>query len=317
MAEEKNGLIVTPAPHFKSKETTTQIMFWVIGALAPVTLAALYFFQLYAFRAIAGAVLGAVLAEYVIQKARKLPVTISDGSAILTGLLLALTLPPKVPWWTPLIGGIVAISLGKHVFGGLGYNIFNPALVGRAVLTLSWPAHMSRDWFTYLKIDSVTGATPLYLAKQMREGLIKIDFAQYYKPLLLINKSGSIGEISNLLIIAGGLILLWKGIIDWRIPGTYVISAALFSFVFKADPVFNVLAGGLLLGAVFMATDYVTSPVTDRGRLIFGIGCGFFTILMRVFSSLPEAVMYAILFMNAFAPLIDRYTQPKVFGAKV
>lgn len=309
-------LVVSPAPHLRVKDEVRRIMFYVIIALLPAVLGSLYFFKFYALRAILISIAAAVVTEAGIQRVRKIPITVDDLSAVVTGLLLALTLPPKVPWWIPLVGGFVAISLGKQAFGGLGYNIFNPALVGRAVLLISWPAHISRDWYTYLKIDTVVSATPLYLAKQAREGLIRFDPTRYYKAFLLGNPSGTIGETSALLLLAGAAFLFLYGVIDWEIPISFLGTVAALTILLRSDPIFYLLAGGLILGAFFMATDYVTAPVTRKGHIIFGVGCGVVTVLIRFYSALPEAVMYGILFMNVCTSLIDRYTKPRVFGTK-
>lgn len=309
-------LVVSPAPHLRVKDEVRRIMFYVIIALLPAVLGSLYFFKFYALRAILISIAAAVVTEAGIQRVRKIPITVDDLSAVVTGLLLALTLPPKVPWWIPLVGGFVAISLGKQAFGGLGYNIFNPALVGRAVLLISWPAHISRDWYTYLKIDTVVSATPLYLAKQAREGLIRFDPTRYYKAFLLGNPGGTIGETSALLLLAGAAFLFLYGVIDWEIPISFLGTVAVLTILLRSDPIFYLLAGGLILGAFFMATDYVTAPVTRKGHIIFGVGCGVVTVLIRFYSALPEAVMYGILFMNVCTSLIDRYTRPRVFGTE-
>ncbi len=311
---EEKRLVVSAAPHIRAPETTTQLMFLVIIALAPVTLIAFYFYKLLAVQVIAMAVIGAVGAEAAAQKLLKKPATIYDGSAAVTGLLLALTLPPKLPWWLPLIGGIVAILLGKTVFGGLGYNIFNPALVSRAILLLSWPQLLNKGYYKLWAVDTITKATPLYIMKLTREGELQESASVFYKSFLISNTSGCIGEISALLLIAGGIFLIWRRVIRWRIPVTFLATVVLLSSALNADPLFYFLAGGLLLGAFFMATDYVTSPITPRGQIIFGIGCGLITVLLRFYSGLPEGVMFAILFMNSLAPLLDKYTQPRKFG---
>jgi electron transport complex protein RnfD len=315
--EEKGlgRLIVSAPPHLRSPEDAPRIMLMVVLALLPVTILALILFKLYALQTILFCIVGAVGAEALIQKLRGIPITINDWSAFLTGLLLALCLPPKVPFWIPLIGGAVAIGLGKQVFGGLGYNVFNPALVGRAVLLMSWANHLTRDWYATLSVEAISGATPLFIAKQVQANLIDFDLSRYYKMLLLQNPHGSMGEVSALLIILGGLFLMWRKVISWHIPLTYVGTVFVLSWLFQGDPIFYILAGGVMFGAVFMATDYVTSPVYPKGKVIFGIGCGLVTTIIRFFSSFPEAVTYAILFMNACTPLIDLYTKPKKFGA--
>jgi len=325
---EAQKLTVTVSPHIWQGESTRQIMLWVIGALLPVTFYALWVFKFHALMVIALSIFTCVVTEGVYQKMMKLPVTIGDFSAVLTGLLLALILPPLVPWWIVVIGGFVAIMLGKQVFGGLGYNIFNPALVGRVVLVLSWPQHLAKDWYLPLvsksgfkllgvatKLDAITSATPLYAMKQMREGLLSgIKPAYFYKALLLSNPGGCIGEVSALLLLIGAAVLLAKRIIDWRIPLCYLGTVVVFTLILKGDVIFYLLAGGLILGAFFMATDYVTSCITRKGKIIYGVGLGFITVLLRFYSGLPEAVMISILVMNCWVPLIDKYTRPKVFG---
>jgi electron transport complex protein RnfD len=311
---EERKLVVSAAPHIRAPETTSQLMFWVIVALAPATLVGLYFYKLLAVQAILMSVVGAVGSEALMQKLLKKPVTIYDGSAALTGLLLALTLPPRLPWWLPLVGGMVAILLGKAVFGGLGHNIFNPALVSRAILLLSWPQLLTKGSFKLYAVDTITKATPLFIMKEARAGTLQASASSYYGNLFFGNLSGAIGEISALVLIIGGLILIWRRVIRWRIPVTFLASVAVFTLLFGADPIFYLLAGGLLLGAFFMATDYVSSPITPRGQIAFGIGCGFITVLLRFYSGLPEGVMFAILFMNSLAPLLDKYTQPRMFG---
>jgi len=312
MAPEE--LVVSVPPHIREREEVSQIMFWVVLGLLPATLGGIYFFHFYAIKVIVLSILAAVATEVLFQKARRLPITINDGSAIVTGLLLALCLPPKVPWWIPVVGGFIAIFLGKQIFGGLGYNIFNPALVARAVLLLSWAEHMTKDWYTALKVDAIARASPLFFAKQVKMGLFQVDLTRFYKICLFGNPSGCIGEVSVLLLLIGGGILLWREIIDWRIPAGFIGSIAVLSPLLGMDPIFHVLAGGLILGAFFMATDYVTSPITPNGRLLFVIGCGLITILLRSYSILLEGVTYAILFMNACTPLIDKYIQPRRFG---
>jgi electron transport complex protein RnfD len=321
-------LLVTVPPHIWQGESTQQIMLWVIGALLPVTFYSLLVFKFHALMVISLSIATCVATEAGYQKLQKLPVTVGDFSAVLTGLLLALVLPPMVPWWIVVAGGFVAIMLGKQIFGGLGYNIFNPALVGRAVLVLSWAQHMTKDWYLPLiskqgfkllgittKLDALTSATPLYAMKQVREGLMKgIQPPSFYKALLFSNPGGCIGEVSALLLLIGAAILLWRKIIDWRIPFCYLGTVAVLTLLLGADPLFYLLAGGLILGAFFMATDYVTSCITPNGKIIYGIGLGAVTVLLRFYSRLPEAVMVSILFMNCCAPLIDRCTRPKIYG---
>ncbi|WP_408954931.1 RnfABCDGE type electron transport complex subunit D [Natroniella sp. ANB-PHB2] len=313
-------LTVSSAPHVKSKETTSNIMYQVVLALVPAMLAAVYYFDMSAALLIVTCSIVAMLSEVAIQKIRGLEVTVNDGSALLTGILLALTLPPELPLWMATLGSVVAIVLGKHVFGGLGYNIFNPALVGRAFITLSYVGPMTQ-WTDPLQppvaisgivsglqeslgiVDTVSGATPL------EAGSAEI------MNLFVGRTGGSLGETSALAIMLGGLYLLYKGYIDWRIPAGYLGTVAvLTSFVGEQGPLFHLFAGGLMLGAIFMATDMVTSPVTKKGRLIFGIGCGLLTVIIRVYGNFPEGVLYSILLMNMCVPIIDQYTLPRIYG---
>lgn len=249
-----------------------------------------------------------VVSQMNAKRAQKKRAT--DWSAALTGLLLALTLPPRAPWWIAVVGAAVAISLGKEIFGGLGFNVFNPALVGRAFLVMSWPVLVTTTWFSNLGIDAGTSATPLMLAKQKAVQ----STAAYYGPLLFNNYGGCIGEVSAALLIAGGLFLVWVKVIDWRIPASYLGTMLIMSMALGVDPVFHLLAGGAILGAFFMATDYVTSCTAPKGKIIFGVGCGFLTMVLRMYSGMPEGVTFAILFMNMAAPLIDRLVRPRVFG---
>lgn len=309
--------VVTPGPHIKDSDTTSKIMFWVVGALAPITIGVIYIFGLSSLVVVLAALVGSVGGEAFLQKATKKPVSILDGSAVITGLLLALTLPPNINWWIPLIGAFVAISLGKYIFGGLGFNIFNPALVARAILVLSWPKLMTSAYAQPITIDAVSKATPLFILKQAREGVIQLRSAEIWalsKSFLFGNKASVLGESSLILLLIGATILLHRKIITWHIPVTFIGTVVVLNFLFKGDPIFYLVAGGLTLGAFFMATDYVTSPLAKKGKLIFGFGCGVVTVLLRFFSNWPEGVMFAILFMNAFTPLIDKYTKPKVYG---
>lgn len=296
---EQNKLLMASSPHQHSREDTSRIMLEVLMALAPAATLAVFFFGINALLLMLVAVGVSVGTEALIQKLTGRAITIRDYSAAVTGLLLAFNVPASLPLWIVAVGAIVAIAIGKHVFGGLGNNPFNPALVGRAVLLASWPAQMTA-WvapFTFL-----TTATPLG------------GGAKDYSSLFLGTIPGSLGETSALALIVGGLYLLWRGIIDWRIPTGFIGTVAVFTFIFGGDPLFHVLAGGLLLGAFFMATDMVTSPVTKRGRLIMGIGCGLITSVIRLWGGYPEGVSYSILIMNALTPLIDRYTPPVKFG---
>jgi electron transport complex protein RnfD len=284
-------------------------MFYVALALMLPTGAAVYFFGYRAILVIAISVVAAVLTEYGVKKLRK-RAFIMDGSAIVTGLLLALILPPTIPLWMAAVGSIVAVAIVKEAFGGLGYNIFNPALGGRAFMTASFSAEMT-TWVLPMGFiaDAVTSATPL--SERFIWGGDKLSL---YKELLLGNTSGSIGETSVLLILVGGLLLIALRIIDWRIPLVYIGTVALLTIILGEDAIFHVLAGGLMLGAFFMATDYVTSPLTHKGRIIFSVGAGILTVVIRLFGGMPEGVAFSILFMNALTPLIDRYVKIKPYG---
>lgn len=320
--------IVAPAPHIAASLSCREIMLWVIGALAPAAIWAIVNMGMVAVLTFGVSIAACVGTEFLWNAAAKRKQTIGDLSAVVTGLLIAMSVPPRTPWWICLFGGIVAIGLAKMLFGGLGFNLFNPALVGRAIVLMSWMGVMSEvkpypgGWFNALsvpaagKFDAINGATRLAIAGADRaaNGAYGYDLAQQYGPLLFKNLEGSLGEVSAALLILGGIVLLVRGIIDWRIPAGYIGAVALLSWVFGSDPVFNVLAGGVLLGAFFMATDYVTSPVTKNGRLAFGIGCGVFNIVTRFYGPMPETTTFAILFMNGLAPLIDRMFLPKPFG---
>lgn len=321
-------LRVAAPPHVAAKEDVTRIMSWVILALSPAALWALWNMKLVAVAMFVACIGSCVATEWAWNAVTKRSQTLWDLSAIVTGMLLAMSLPPRTPWWIAVVGGIVSIGLAKMLFGGLGWNLFNPALVGRAVVVLSWAGVFSETkpnaggWFGVMPdqagqgLDTISGATRLALAAADRAagGAYGFDLAAQYKPLLWLNLEGSLGEISGGLLIAGGLFLIAMRIVDWRIPVGYIGSVALLSWAFGSDPVFNVLAGGVLLGAFFMATDYVTSPVTKWGRLVFGVGCGTFNVVTRFFGPMPETTTFAILFMNGLAPLIDRGFSPRTFG---
>lgn len=306
-------LIVSSSPHVRSGLTTEQIMRDVVIALVPATLAGAMFFGYRALLIVMVSTVTAVLTEAGLEKVRGQRVTVGDFSAAVTGMLLGLVIPPTVPLWIPVIGSVVSIGIAKALFGGLGYNPFNPALIGRAILLASWPVFMT-TWAWPVKsaswvpgFDALTTATPLALMKLQG---IKTP----YSFLFLGNVAGSIGETSAVAILLGAAYLLYRGHITWSIPGSYLITVGLLALVFRQDPIYHVLAGGLLFGAFFMATDYVTSPVTRKGQVVFGVGCGILTILIRLFGGYPEGVCYAILIMNSAAPLIDKYTRPRAFG---
>jgi len=319
-------------------------MYTVIASLIPAGAAACYFFGFRVLLVIAISIAAAVLTEWAAQLILKRPVRIADGSAILTGVLLAYNLPPEAPLWLPAAGAFFGIAIGKMAFGGLGYNPMNPALIGRAFLMASWPVHMTifqtvPKGGTLSGIDVITGATPLNVFKASREiltnssayGVDKLTEATQalsqlyssYAELFFGRVGGCIGEISAVALLIGAVFLMYRRVIGGKIPFSYIGTVALFSWVFggtdglfTGDPLFHILSGGLILGAFFMATDMVTSPITTKGRLIFGIGCGILTVIIRLWGGYPEGVSYAILLMNLTVPLLDRYTKPKTFGGK-
>lgn len=297
-------LITTSSPHIHSGESISRIMFSVAIALLLPTFAGIYFFGFRALGLVIVTSIAAILTEVIFQRLRNKPITISDGSALVTGMLLALNLPPGLPYWMAVVGAVVAISLGKQIYGGLGANPFNPALIGRVFLMITFTTPMT-TWIN--PVDGTTGATPLALMKM--EG-ISTDYVR----LFFGNVGGSLGETSAFLIIIGGLYLIYKGYVDWRIPASYLGSVAILSVILGQDPVFHLLSGGLMLGAFFMATDMVTTPLSRLGKMIFGIGAGFFTVLIRLYGGYPEGVSFSILLMNAFTPLINRFTVPKIYG---
>jgi len=333
VTEKDPDLLLFHAPLLRQGMTTPKAMLDVLYALLPVTAASLWFFGLSAILILSSCIAGAVLAEWLFAARPNRSESLRDGSGILTGLLLGLTLPPGLPIWMAFLGGFVAISFGKVIWGGLGHNLFNPALIGRAFLLATFPIVMT-TWvattgdggffdiypgnlalpFMQAQLDGMSSATPL--------GMLKFDHeVTPLMPLMLGNTSGSLGETSGILLLLGGIFLWLRRDLDWRIPVSILLTVVIFSALlglFDAEnfptPLFSVFSGGLLLGAIYMATDPVTSPLTPRGAWIFGIGVGVLVILIRVFGGLPEGVMYAILLMNAATPLIDRYTQPRIFG---
>ena len=319
--------LVSSSPHIHDGQTTSGIMRLVIFALLPAALFSVYIFGISSLRVIIISICSALVFELLSLRIMKRPVNVRDGSAVLTGLLLALNLPPGSPWWLVVTGTFFAIVVAKQFFGGLGYNLFNPALIGRVVLLISFPVQMTR-WIAPSKwgADAVTTATPLGRIAESLEALghIEMGFGREEIIKLLIGyKGGCLGEISIILLLAGGLFLIAKKVISWHIPVTFIGSVWVVTGIFHlidpahyANPVFHLLTGGLFLGAIFMATDYVTSPMTPLGKIIFGVGCGVITVLIRLFGVYPEGVSFAILLMNAATPLIDRYTKQKVFGAR-
>lgn len=321
-------LIVTASPHLKPTDSTPRIMWNVVGSLVPVIAASAWFFGVSALLVITAATLGAVLAERVFGHGGSL----ADGSAAITGLLLGLTLPAGMPLWMVFVGGAFGIGFGKAVWGGLGQNVFNPALVGRAFLQGAFPVAIT-TWpsvggsffslkgdlfvapFMHPVVNAVTSATPLGLLKFEGKGTAIAN-------LIIGRTGGSVGETAALIILAGGAYLALRNYLNWRIPASILLTVAVFSAIVHAidphrpDALFMLFSGGLMLGAVYMATDMVTSPVTNGGRWVFGIGIGILVVVIRIWGGLPEGVMYAILFMNALVPFINRATQPRVFGTR-
>ena len=316
--EKKKLLIVTPAPHIKAPSDIRKIMWNTVLALLPPIIAGVYFFGLYSLALIIVCVLFSVGSEWVFLKARKMDTSAAfDGSAVITGILLALVLPPKLPLWMGALGAIFAIVFGKQMFGGLGQNIFNPALLGRAFLMAAFPVAMTtwvKPFYWNLPADAISAATPLALAKFSHQ-------TTPYLKLFLGNVGGSLGETSALAILLGGLYLIIRKIIDWTLPFTYIATVFVLGGVLwlinpnkYPDPLFHILAGGLMLGAFFMLTDLVTSPITRKGRIVFGILAGVLVIIIRIWGGYPEGVMFSILIANAFRPWIDRLFIPKRFG---
>lgn len=307
---EEKELIVSSSPHIFTDEDVSKVMLNVIFALLPATIAGIYFFGIYSLFVILVSIFSAVIWEGIALLFRRKPLnTLLDFSAVVTGLLLALTLPPQVPLWIPVIGTAVAIILTKQIFGGLGGNFLNPALVGRAFLLTSYPAVMT-SW-----IGPLTSPTPVSTATPLAIEKLKLPYSlPSYWDLFIGKVPGSIGETSAFFLLVGGLWLIYKKIIDWRIPLSYILSMMFLSLLLKKDPIFQILAGGVFLGAIFMATDWVTTPLTSKGRLIFGIGAGFLTIAIRMYGNYPEGVTYGILVMNALNPLIDRSIKPRKYG---
>ena len=311
-------LSISTGPHVFTVTDTPRIMYGVIIALIPASAMGIYLFGWGALKVIVISMLAAIITEGGVQRLMGREVSMLDGSAALTGLLLALNLPPSSPWWMVLVGAVIAITIGKQIYGGLGHNPFNPALVARVVLLVSWPVQMTR-WIAPLSYpDSVSAATPLGILKA--DGIAKLGGIRLFD-LFIGNVGGCIGEVSAIALLIGLLFLLWKGYVTWHIPISYMGTVFVFTGIFwmahpqkYANPLFHLLAGGLVLGSCFMATDYVTSPMTPKGQIIFGIGCGLITCIIRLFGGYPEGVSFAILLMNAAAPLIDQYTRPKRYG---
>ncbi len=312
-----NKLIVSHAPHVRSSENTRNIMFDVLIALMPALIAGVVVMGYRACFVALVCVASSVFFEWGWEKLLKKPITISDYSAAVTGLLIALNLPVTVPFWIAIIGCFFAIIIVKQFFGGIGNNFMNPALAGRAFLLTSWAKSMT-TWikpfekiYLFNNTDVISSATPLAIVKEGTG-----DALPTYLDLFLGNVSGCIGEISALAILIGAGYLLYKKVIDLKIPFFYILTVFVLSYLAGRDGLYQILSGGLLLGAFFMATDYVTTPYTKMGQIIFGIGCGFLTFVIRTWGGYPEGVSYSILLMNLLTPLIDKYTVPRTFGER-
>lgn len=308
------NFVVSGTPHVRSKESIQSIMRDVIIALVPATAAGIYYFGINALILVIAAIASAVAFEAICQKVMKKPVTVSDLSAVVTGLLLAMNLPAAAPVWVAIVGSAFAIIFGKQLFGGLGQNFINPALAGRAFLLASYPTEMT-TWSVPngLEVaDAATYATPL---AQLKAGHLDASLGE----LILGQCGGTIGETCAIALIIGGVYLLYKHVISWKIPVIYIATVAiLFGVIGRHGvrmPLQEIMAGGVMLGGIFMATDYASSPVTPKGQIIFAVGAGLITFLIRTFGGYPEGVSYSILIMNCAVPLIERFTEPTIFGA--
>ena len=338
---------VASSPHIRNDVSTKKIMWNVVLALIPALVGATYFFGFRALWLTILGVLSAVITEALVEKLSGKKITIDDGSAVITGILLTFNIPPGVSWWIPVVGAAFAILFGKMIFGGLGNNIVNPALLGRAFLMASWPVQMTTRWLAprggsipgiSTNIDAITGATPLGVLKvfvgktlanpsatpqQLTQAKhILAQLYSHWTNLFFGNVGGVIGETSAVLLLVGYIYLLIRGFVSWRIPLSYIGTALVLGWIFgspdglfKMNVLFYIFSGGLMLGALFMATDMVTSPITPKGRWIFGIGCGILTVIIRRWGGYPEGVSYSILLMNLAVPIINRHTVPKKFGA--
>lgn len=320
-------LTVSSSPHIRSKDSVNSIMRDVIIALLPATAYGIYKFGINAFMVVAVAILAAMATEAAIQKMRGVPVTVTDWSAALTGLLLAMNIPASAPWWIPVIGSIFAIAIVKQAFGGLGHNFMNPALAARAMLMASWPVRMTawvKPGGPAVGPDAVSTATPLALLKDTYAFDVSSAVSSAASPapglmdVLVGNVAGCIGEVSAILLILGGVYLMWRKVISWRIPVIYIGTVAVLTFILGGFDItlvmYHIFAGGLMLGAFFMATDYASSPINPKGQMFFALGCGLLTTIIRFYGGYPEGVSYSILLMNVASPLIEKYSSPRVFG---
>ena len=315
-------LVVSSSPHIRSNESVKRIMLDVIIALIPASIGAVYFFGLNALKLILLSIASALFFEAAIQKLFRKEITINDCSAIVTGILIAFNLPANAPWWIPVFGSGFAIIIVKQCFGGIGSNFMNPALAARAVLLASWPNIMSN--FVLPGVDAVTGSTPLAIMKYGgADAGASATVAQAVQELPSVmdmfigNIGGAIGETSALLLLIGGLYLIIRKVINWKIPVVYIGTTAILLLILGVEMdqlIYHILGGGLILGAFFMATDYSTTPVTPLGQIIFALGAGILTAIIRVKGGFPEGVSYSILLMNVASPLIEKFTAPKIFG---
>jgi len=323
-------LTISPSPHIHAEQNIEKLMYGVVISLIPAMAVSLYVFGVGALFVTLLAVLSCMVFEYVITRyLLKREISVWDGSAIITGILLAFNVPANLPWWGVVIGSLVAIGVGKMAFGGLGNNPFNPALVGRVFLLISFPVQMTSWPVPFASrlqlVDATTGATPLAIIKEGLDAGKSIselmgEVPSYFQ-LLTGAMAGCVGEISGLALIVGFIYMLWKKIVTWHTPFAMLATIFVFGGILwlidptrYADPIFHIVTGGILLGALYMATDYVTSPMNPKGMIIYGIGIGFITMVIRIFGSYPEGVSFAILIMNGFVPLINKYIKPKRFG---
>lgn len=325
----ENKLLVSSSPHIRSDESVQRIMLDVVIALTPAMIGSVYFFGINALKLILISIASSIIFEILIQKIFKKPITINDFSAVITGILLAFNLPASAPWWLPIIGSAFAIIVVKQFFGGLGCNFMNPALAARAMLLTSLPQHMST--FTGTRPDVISTATPLAIMKYgvtdgaasaTVEAVTSASSSQGASlpglwDMFIGNIPGAIGETSALLLLIGAAYLIIRQVIDWKIPVFYIGTTSIMLLLLGVEPAllpYHILGGGLILGAFFMATDYVTSPVTPLGKIIFAVGAGILTAIIRIKGGYPEGVSYSILLMNVAAPLIEKLTRPRVFG---
>jgi len=305
-------LIGSSSPHIRSEQTTHKIMLDVLIGLLPALAASVFYFGFNSLVLVVLSVVSAVVTEYVLQVIMKKDVAIADLSAVVTGVLVAFNIPSTAPWWIAVMGSVFAIAIAKQIFGGIGFNFMNPALVGRAFLMASWPVHMTTGFIDPIT-DAVTAATPLAILKGVEGEALQLPSLM---DMLLGRMPGSLGETSAILLIIGGVYLIYRGVIKWIIPVVYIGTVAVLA-MFVDGPsmvLYHIFGGGLILGAFFMATDYVTCPITDKGKIIYAAGCGALTMLIRSVGGYPEGVSYSILLMNILTPLIDKYVSPKLFG---